>query len=214
MAMQNVALLPELQLIAAVQEENCGEAFAELLDRYSRAIYVWTKPFFNEDVVSRDDLLQEARLGFLAAVRAYNPKLASFFTFAELCVNRRLCSVARSFRRSKNTPPAPVLPLWGSAWSWDSDDRNLIESVADTDAVDPVEEAIAHDSAARIMNVASSALSTLELEVFKGLAEGASYRELAVNMGVETKTVDNAAFRARRKLRELMFQEIERDVTA
>jgi DNA-directed RNA polymerase specialized sigma24 family protein len=33
-------------------------------------------------------------------------------------------------------------------------------------------------------------------------------------MGVETKTVDNAAFRARRKLRELMFQEIERDVTA
>ncbi len=160
--------------------------------------------------------MQEARLGFLAAVRAYNPKLASFFTFAELCVNRRLCSVARSFRRSKNTPPAPVLPLWGgSARSWDSDDRNLIESVADTDAVDPVEEAIAHDSAARIMSVASSALSTLELEVFKGgLAEGASYRELAVNMGVETKTVDNAAFRARRKLRELMFQEIERDVTA
>ncbi len=63
--------------------------------------------------------------------------------------------------------------MGGSARSWDSDDRNLIESVADTDAVDPVEEAIAHDSAARIMSVASSALSTLELEVFKGgLAEG------------------------------------------
>ena len=212
--MRNVARLPEPELIAAVQERNCNEAFAELIKRYSRAIYTWTRPFFNDRVIGREDLLQEARLAFLAAVRSYDPRLASLFTFAQLCVNRKLCSVARSYGRLKNTPPAPVIPLSGSAGSWDSDDRSLLESVADTDAVDPVEEAIAHDSARRIISIASCALSSLEFEVFKGIAAGDSYRELARQMGVEPKTVDNAAFRARRKLRDLMIQEIERDVTA
>jgi hypothetical protein len=44
MLMQNVVRLPESQLIAAVQERNCDEAFAELIKRYSRAIYTWTRP--------------------------------------------------------------------------------------------------------------------------------------------------------------------------
>lgn len=214
MRMQNVVHLPELELIAAVQERNCNEAFAELIKRYSRAIYTWTRPFFNDRVIDREDLLQEARFAFLAAVRVYNPSLSSLFTFAQLCVSRKLCSVARSHGRLKNMPPAPVIPLSGSAGWWDSDDRSLIESVADSDAVDPVEEAIACDSARRIISIASCALSSLEFEVFKGLAAGDSYRELATEMGVEPKTVDNAAFRARRKLRDLMAQELERDVTA
>lgn len=212
--MENVARLPEPELVAAVQERNCNEAFAELIKRYSRAIYTWTRPFFNDRVIGREDLLQEARLAFLAAVRVYDPSLSSLFTFAQLCVNRKLCSVARSYGRLKNTPPVPVIPLSGSAGSWDSDDRSFMESVADTDAVDPVEEAIAYDSARRIISIASCALSSLEFEVFKGLAAGDSYRELAMRMDVEPKTVDNAAFRARRKLRDLMSQELGRDATA
>lgn len=96
--MRNVARLPELELIAAVQERNCNDAFAELIKRYSKAIYTWARPFFNDRVIGREDLLQEARLAFLAAVRSYDPSLASLFTFAQLCVNRKLCSVARSYR--------------------------------------------------------------------------------------------------------------------
>lgn len=212
--MQNVMRLPESQLIAAVQERNCDEAFAELIKRYSRAIYTWTRPFFNDRVIGKEDLLQEARLAFLAAVRVYDPSISSLFTFAQLCVNRKLCSVARSCGRLKNRPPAPVILLSASSGSWDSEDRSLMDSVANIDAVDPVEEAIAYDSARRIISIASCALSSLEFEVFKGLAAGDSYRDLAARMGVEPKTVDNAAFRARRKLRDLMSQELERDVTA
>jgi len=212
--MRNVGRLPEPELIAAVQERNCNEAFAELIKRYSRAIYTWTRPFFNDRAIGREDLLQEARLAFLAAVRVYDPDRSSLFTFAQLCVNRKLCSVARAHGRLKNTPPAPVISLSGSSGSSDQDDRSLLESVADLDAVDPVEEALAYDSARRIISIASCALSPLEFEVFKGLAAGDSYVELAARMGVKTKTVDNAAFRVRRKLRDLMSQELERDATA
>ena len=52
-----------------------------------------------------EDLIQEGMIGLFKAVRDYNPeKSASFFSFAELCINRQIYSALEASNRKKHSP--------------------------------------------------------------------------------------------------------------
>ena len=52
-----------------------------------------------------DDLIQEGMIGLFKAVRDYCPnKETSFFTFANLCINRQLYSALEASNRKKHQP--------------------------------------------------------------------------------------------------------------
>ena len=52
-----------------------------------------------------DDLIQEGMIGLFKAIRDYrSDREASFFHFAELCINRQLYSAVEASNRKKHVP--------------------------------------------------------------------------------------------------------------
>jgi len=205
----DLANLTDAELVRAFREGRSDRAFEQLLGRYARLIRSWARKYWCAyRLADYDDLEQEARIAFLGAVNSYDQAQSGFFGFAQLCVTRRLKSVVKSARRLKNCPPPGVVILstgMGSGMgSSEGDDRDMIEAVPNPAACDPLDLALANDGARRLWSIAGSALSGLELEALKRRAWGASYQEVAAELGVSQKSIDNAVTRARRKLRGLI----------
>lgn len=79
-------------------------AFERLLRRYQRMLDAHASRFYLPGGQA-DDLVQEARIGFLKAVRFYRGgRGSSFWTFAELCVSRQLAGAIGAARRAKHRP--------------------------------------------------------------------------------------------------------------
>ena len=207
--MPDLANLTDAELVRAFREGRSDRALEQLLGRYARLIRSWARKYWCAyRLADYDDLEQEARIAFLGAVNSYDQAQSGFFGFAQLCVTRRLKSVVKSARRLKNCPPPGVVILstgMGSGMgSSEGDDRDMIEAVPNPAACDPLDLALANDGARRLWSIAGSALSGLELEALKRRAWGASYQEVAAELGVSQKSIDNAVTRARRKLRGLI----------
>ena len=59
-----------------------------------------------------EDLLQEGMFGLIKAIREYEPGHdASFCTFAETCIRRRLYSALRAAASGKHSPLNQAVPL-------------------------------------------------------------------------------------------------------
>lgn len=203
--MPDLADLTDAELVRAFREGRSDRAFEQLLGRYVRLIRSWARKYWCAyRIADYDDLEQEARIAFLGAVNSYDQAQSGFFGFAQLCVTRRLKSVVKSARRLKNCPPTGTVILSTSASDPEGDDRCMIEAVPNPAACDPLDLALANDAARRLWSIAGSALSGLELEALKRRAWGASYQEVAAELGVSQKSIDNAVMRARRKLRRLI----------
>src|ERR687898_2362623 len=80
-------------------------SFERLLRRYRRMLDAHVSRFYLPGG-DADDLVQEARIGFMKAVRFYRGgRGSSFRTFAELCVSRQLAGAIAAARRAKHPPP-------------------------------------------------------------------------------------------------------------
>ncbi|MCR4424628.1 MAG: sigma-70 family RNA polymerase sigma factor [Firmicutes bacterium] len=211
--MSDLSALSNTELIRVFQETSSDEAFECLLLRFRRALHKWVEPYCSRGL-GRDDLLQEARLGFWAAARAYDTSRSSFFAFAQMCVTRRLMSTARQERRYKNQMLTAALSLLGPGGDPLGDDRRFIEAVPDRTVCDPLETLMVHDRVQRVWRVARAALTPTEASVMRRLALGETYAEIGQALGLSQKAVDNAICRARRKMREFARTEIERDEPA
>lgn len=168
------------------------------------------------NAVELDDLLQEAELGFLSAVENWDPGKSKMYTFAELCVTRRLASVVRGAMRGKKIPRGSRIPLDASTAgsSDEGNDRSIAESIADTNAHDPIQEVINAELAKGLWDLARAALSPMEYTALKGYCCGGSYVQLASQLGTTPKSVDNALNRAKRKMREYLADDLGRDAIA
>ena len=79
-----------------------ADAEEELIQRYSMVVKARARACF---LVGGDgeDLIQEGMIGLVSAIRNYSPEGgASFRTYAELCVKRRLYSAIRASYSKKN----------------------------------------------------------------------------------------------------------------
>ena len=87
--------LSDEQLCAACQTGN-RNAEEILAARYHRLVRSIARPYFLAGGDS-EDLLQEGMVGLIKAMREYDPgQTASFCTFAEVCIRRRLYTVLKS----------------------------------------------------------------------------------------------------------------------
>src|ERR671915_1542287 len=96
--------MEDTALIEAAQRGD-QLAFERLLRRYQRLLDAHASRFYlpGGDV---DDLVQEAHIGFIKAVRFYRGgRGSSFRTLAELCVSRQLAGAITTARRAQHPPP-------------------------------------------------------------------------------------------------------------
>lgn len=146
-----------------------------------------------------EDLVQEAAIGLYLAVRAFDPGAgAGFRTFAEVCVSRQLVSAVRAATRLKHGPLNDYVSLHAPVG--DRGDRTLGDLLPGPALTDPAEQLVARERVAGLRAQVGRTLSELEVEVLRMHVDGIGYREIAVRLQRQAKSVDNALQRIRRKL--------------
>ena len=172
-----------------------GDAGAEeqLVVRYGRLVRALAHSLYLVGG-DGDDLQQEGMIGLLHAIRNYrSDKEASFATFAELCIRRRLYSALRAANSDKHSALNHSVSMDASLF-----DGNFFSSEYISD--DPEELLIDRERADAFYSTIQKQLSDFEAKVLTFYLDGYSCREIVSITGREYKSVDNAVQRIRRKV--------------
>jgi len=188
-------MLPDTELL---QLSSSGDRDAEevLVERYMRTVLACARPLVLAGG-DTEDLVQEGMFGLLSAIRRYDPDAgATFRTFAELCIRSRLLSAVKSASRLKHFPLNDGMSLEQL-----SDDSSAqLSAVPENFRYSPEVLVLARESREELYSAFSKCLSKLERNVLVLYLDGYSYREIAERLGKESKAIDNAVQRIRRKL--------------
>lgn len=137
----------------------------------------------------KDDLFSEGLLGLLKAIRLYNgEKGASFVTFANLCADSAMKTCI-----SKAIKDNPLS-------SCDDFDFELIED----SSLSPEDTVIDKVQDSQLMERLSEVLSKKEMKVLEMYLAHCSYEQIAAELSMNEKSVDNALQRAKSKIRKSM----------
>ena len=148
----------------------------------------------------RDDLVQEGMIGLFKAIRDFDiTKQASFRGFAELCIKRQILTAVKMATRQKHIPLNSYVSLSSAVYEEDSE-RTLVEMLAERESNDPEELLLRREKAEAMELEIAQKLSSLERSVLSLHLSGMDYREIAVELGREPKSIDNALQRIKRKL--------------
>ena len=190
--MNSFSAKTDAELVAMASHDD-QEAFACLLGRYNAVIHakaIAVSEHCGCDVT--DDMAQEAAIGFLNAVRTYDPaKGASFRTYAGRCIDNVLTSAIRSYFSEKNTVFRGHSQL---------DDPGMSKKASLAESDDTAGYVIFGESESAVL----SELSELERSVIQMRLRGMSYEETAQALGISVKSVDNAIQRVRQKFKSSM----------
>ena len=147
-----------------------------------------------------DDLIQEGMIGLFKAIRDYrSDREASFFHFAELCINRQLYSAVEASNRKKHVP----LNTYVSFYSQTTEEgKSLAETLLTDQMDDPEQLVIEQENFTAFWEQLREQLSALERQVLDAYLEGKNYRQIAEELGKSPKTIDNALSRIKGKIRQ------------
>ena len=147
-----------------------------------------------------DDLIQEGMIGLFKAIRDYrSDREASFFHFAELCINRQLYSAVEASNRKKHVP----LNTYVSFYSQTTEEgKSLAETLLTDQMDDPEQLVIEQENFTAFWEQLREHLSALERQVLDAYLEGKNYRQIAEELGKSPKTIDNALSRIKGKIRQ------------
>jgi RNA polymerase sporulation-specific sigma factor len=177
------------------------EAFEILFKRFRYFINCKARNYFLAGGET-DDLVQEGSIGFLKAVRDYEPDHNnSFRTFVELCVKRQLITAIKTASRQKHLPLNTYISWSHTPANSEFDTRTLADVVGDT-APKPEDIVIGDEKLRAMLDVICSDLSYREYTSFVMLLDGYNYETIAFVLDSDLKTVDNALQRVRSKLEE------------
>lgn len=178
------------ELVAVFRGERDTErgrnAVSALISRYLGLVRKRASDFSGGGAES-EDLAQEGLLAFMRAVESFEPERgAKFSSYADVCVTNGIKNAAAKL--SKNSGESLSEELGEAA-----EDRSTPEDIwFEKEAVSDLYREIA------------ALLSKKEWDIFRLYLEGASYGEIADNLKISFKSVDNAVFRVRKKLKVLL----------
>ncbi len=179
--------------LVAASKDGDGAAFEELSEKYAGMIASRVSSFASSlaseggsSSFSAEDLRQEAQIAFLRAIRTYDAdgkgKKVTFGLYARICITNALISLLRKqkseIRRVKRSDES-----YGRTYG----------------AEDP---AYSVAEVTELMKYAGRVLSRYEMSVFRDYVGGYRVREIAKNLGRSERSVSNAIYRIKAKLKE------------
>jgi len=186
-------------LIALAKQGN-PDAYDRLVRRYYGFVRLKASSYFLAGG-DADDLIQEGLVGLYKAVRDYRTdRESSFRNFAELCITRQIITAVKTATRNKHTPLNGYVSFSQSPASAGDSEPTLDEVIAGPEARDPAIQAISSEELRSLVDCLSTALSELESRVLSLYLDGYSYEDVGRRLGCDTKTVDNALQRVKRKV--------------
>jgi RNA polymerase sporulation-specific sigma factor len=192
--------LEDLQL--AVKARNGDQAALDaLIRRYTGFVRLKASSYFLAGGDS-EDLIQEGLIGLYKAVRDFRAdKETSFRSFAELCVTRQIITAIKTATRFKHTPLNQYVSFSHTPAGQDSDsDCTLGDALPGPSVDEPSTCVISTEELQSLVFTLGTGLSNLESDALRLYLEGSSYEEMAEELGCDTKTIDNALQRVKRKV--------------
>jgi RNA polymerase sigma-H factor len=192
--------LEDLQLAMRARNGD-GQALDALIRRYTGFVRLKASSYFLAGGDS-DDLIQEGLIGLYKAVRDFRPdKETSFRSFAELCVTRQIITAIKTATRFKHAPLNQYVSFSQTPAGQDSDsDCTLGDALPGPSVDDPSTCVISTEELQSLVFCLGTGLSKLEADALRLYLEGSSYEQMADELGCDTKTIDNALQRVKRKI--------------
>ena len=186
--------------LIALAKQGDATAYDRIVRRYYGFVRLKASSYFLAGGDS-DDLIQEGLVGLYKAVRDYrSDRESSFRNFAELCITRQIITAVKTATRNKHTPLNGYVSFASSPAGASDGEPTLDEVIPGPEARDPVLQAISSEELRSLVDCLSTALSDLESRVLSLYLDGYSYEQVGERIGCDTKTVDNALQRVKRKV--------------
>jgi RNA polymerase sporulation-specific sigma factor len=192
--------LEDLQL--ALRARNGDEtALDGLIRRYTGFVRLKASSYFLAGGES-EDLIQEGLIGLYKAVRDFRPdKETSFRSFAELCVTRQIITAIKTATRYKHGPLNAYVSFSQTPAGQEGEgDVTLGDALPGPTIDDPSVCVISTEELQSLVFCLGTGLSKLESDTLRMYLEGSSYEEMAAELECDTKTIDNALQRVKRKV--------------
>src|SRR5437870_1198881 len=192
--------LEDLQLVLKARNGD-SVAMDQLMRRYTGFVRLKASSYFLAGGDS-DDLIQEGLIGLYKAVRDFRTdKETSFRSFAELCVTRQIITAIKTATRFKHAPLNTYVSFSHTPAGQDGDGECTLGDALPGPGVDePSICVISTEELQSLVFCLGTGLSRLEAGALKLYLEGESYEEMAARLGCDTKTIDNALQRVKRKV--------------
>lgn len=185
------ALLRKLILQAKHGDQD---AFEELLKIYDPLLRSLVNRAIQNETMKQDaeDIKQELTVAFYNAILSYDIEQCevSFGLYAKICLNNALITQIRATKKQRGIETVSL-------------EAEVIESV---EREDPSEALIKKEEMHELNKRIEQVLSPFECDVWRSYIAGCSSREIAETLGKSEKSIDNAIFRIRQKLKPLFFK--------
>jgi RNA polymerase sporulation-specific sigma factor len=192
--------LEDLQLVLKARNGD-GESLDVLIRRYTSFVRLKASSYFLAGG-DAEDLVQEGLIGLYKAVRDFRPdKETSFRSFAELCVTRQIITAIKTATRFKHAPLNSYVSFSHTPAGQDPDsDVTLGDALPGPSVDDPSVCVISSEELQSLVFCLGTGLSRLESDALRLYLEGCSYEQMADELDCDTKTIDNALQRVKRKV--------------
>jgi len=187
--------------LIALAKQGSAEAYDQIVRRYHGFVRLKASSYFLAGGDS-DDLVQEGLVGLYKAVRDYRTdRESSFRNFAELCITRQIITAVKTATRNKHAPLNQYVSFSSTPAGAAGDGEPTLDDVLPGPSVnDPVNQVISSEELSALVACLSTVLSDLESRTLSLYLDGRSYEEIGGLLGCDTKTVDNALQRVKRKV--------------
>ncbi len=192
--------LEDLQLVLRARNGDAA-ALDGLMRRYAGFVRLKASSYFLAGG-DAEDLIQEGLIGLYKAVRDFRAdKETSFRSFAELCVTRQIITAIKTATRFKHQPLNSYISFSHAPAGQDGDgDCTLGDALPGPSVHDPSVCVISTEELQSLVFCLGSGLSRLESDALRLYLEGSTYEAMAEELGCDTKTIDNALQRVKRKI--------------
>jgi RNA polymerase sporulation-specific sigma factor len=192
--------LEDLQLVIRARNGD-GTALDLLIRRYTGFVRLKASSYFLAGG-DGEDLVQEGLIGLYKAVRDFRAdKETSFRSFAELCVTRQIITAIKTATRFKHAPLNTYVSFSHTPAGQESDgDCTLGDALPGPGVDDPAVCVISTEELQSLVFTLGTGLSPLESNALRLYLDGLSYEQMAEELGCDTKTIDNALQRVKRKI--------------
>lgn len=176
-------------LISLIQKAQAGDefAFSALFASYEKLIDSRCSQYA-EGAPSLEEARSEAIDAFLRAVNTYDIEQVSvtFGLYAQICIDHRLISCMRKWKRLSRTV---------------SLDTEELAALGADEKSDPAYYVVERERYAELQKKIESSLTESERRVWFPFIAGHTASEIAEMLGKDKRSVENAIYRARKKLR-------------
>jgi RNA polymerase sporulation-specific sigma factor len=186
--------------LVALAKRGSADAYERIIKRYRGFVRLKASSYF---LLGGDpeDLIQEGLVGLYKAIRDFrSDRESSFRNFAELCITRQIITAVKTASRNKHAPLNQYVSFAQTPAAAGESETTLEEILPGPSSEDPAQRVIATEELQALVACMSSVLSDLESRVLSLYLDGHSYEAIGERLECDTKTVDNALQRVKRKV--------------